>query len=202
METIKRWIAPFVFAMCMVGLAACANPQAVPLLTDEQVKQLLDTYPSSQKMYSFVTTLDEFNRENVDINKDGIPEILVDGKLDFFLPYLAVIGYSDGEWKVWFYQTEIGRYCADHRSSVVENVFVVDFLTCNGGSGLFDAVWKQYEVTCVDETCELVRQNIVWRDGVSGSDSALPLTETIKLPSDLEWVTSGGAMRFRPQPSN
>jgi hypothetical protein len=119
--------------------------------------------------------------------------------LDFFVPYLAVIGYGDGEWKVWFYQNEIGRYCADHRSSVAENAFVVDFLTCNGGSGLFDAVWKQYEVTCLDETCELARQDIVWRDGVCGSDSALPLTATLKLPIDLEWAMSGGELRFKPQ---
>jgi hypothetical protein len=51
METIKRWIISFVFAMCTLGLAACANPQAVPILTDKQVKQLLDAYPSSLKTY-------------------------------------------------------------------------------------------------------------------------------------------------------
>jgi hypothetical protein len=124
METIRRWSIPFAFALCMFGMAAGANPQTVSMLTDKQVMQLLDAYSSSLKTYySFVTALDEFNRENADTNKYGVLEMLIDGKLDFFVPYLAVVGYSDGEWKVWFYQNEIGRSCADHRSSVVENAF-------------------------------------------------------------------------------
>lgn len=195
---IKRWITRFVFVICMIVLISCTNPRGVPTLTSEHLKHLLSAYRSGVAKDKFTNTIDEFNRQDVDINKDGAPEVLIDGKWDRRLPYLAILGYSGDTWRIWFYQEDVGRYCADHRAAIVENTFVVDVLACNGGSGLFDAVWKQYEVDCVKEICSLTRQNTVWRDGVGGPYNTLPITEVIQLPSELQWaIGSGSTIRFK-----
>lgn len=200
---IKRRITLFVLMICMIILTSCANPQVVPTLTSEQIKHLLDAYRSGAAEDKFSNTIDEFNRQDVDINNDGTPEVLVDGTWDRSLPYLAILGYSSDTWRIWFYHDDVGRYCADHRAALVNHTFVVDLLTCNGGSGLFDAAWKQYEVDCVKEICSLTRQETVWRDGVGGPYNRLPITEAIKLPSELQWaLDSESTIRFKLQSHN
>ncbi|MFZ4662079.1 MAG: hypothetical protein ACOYNY_34025 [Caldilineaceae bacterium] len=141
-----------------------ASPTPVSPLTDLAVAQMLfaeRSLPLGELETTFRQQLadgyfQDYTRQDLDVNGDGQPEILISGHISMWYLYFAILGYTDQGWQEWLYTTADTKYCGDVRPTVTTALMTVDFLTCSGGTGVFDLAWEQRWVQCDTTSCAVV----------------------------------------------
>lgn len=143
---------------------ASTSPTPVPPLTDLAVAQMLFAerpLPLGELEATFRQQLadghfQDYTRQDLDVNGDGQPEILISGHISFWYLYFAILGYTAQGWQEWLYTTADTKYCGDVRPTVTTGQITVDFLTCTGGTGVLDLAWEQRWVQCGRDHCAVV----------------------------------------------
>ena len=138
--------------------------QEVPPLTDLEAAKILFNQrplPIGELETTFRQQLtdgyfQDYTRQDVDVNGDGQPEILISGHISVWYLYFAILGYTAQGWQEWLYTTADSKYCGDVRPTVTTDQITVDFLTCSGGTGVFDLAWEQHWVQCGTASCAVV----------------------------------------------
>lgn len=138
--------------------------QEIPPLSDLEAAKLLFA-ERSLPLGELATTFQEqvvagyfqdYTRQDLDVNGDGQPGILISGHISVWYLYFASLGYTAQGWQEWLYITADTKYCGDVRPTVTPEQITVDFLTCSGGTGLFDLAWEQRWVQCAAASCTVV----------------------------------------------
>lgn len=161
-------IPPLPATLVVPHLESTSTPseigQNIPSLTDIEAAQILfakRSLPLGELETTFRQQLadgyfQDYTRQDLDVNGDGQLEILISGHISQWYLYFAILGYTDQGWQEWLYTTSDTKYCGDVRTSVTAEQLVVDFLTCSGGTGVFDVAWEQRWVRCGPHGCVVV----------------------------------------------
>lgn len=165
----------------VILLTATPSPTSspVPTLAVTSTPQITSSGPADLEVLSFVFerhppqlgTLTEefldkvaagqygdFNRQDVDLDGNSQPEILVSGQAEGLYLYLAILTRDPaGALREILYTDNVeGKYCAEVRTTVEPERVVADFLTCTGGTGFLVQTWEQRWIECQAGVCHLV----------------------------------------------
>jgi hypothetical protein len=162
------------FAMCSLFIGGCTPVQPTtescslkvehPSDTDivrfifAQRYPDLDTLTPQQRQGFFFSRFGAITQQSVDIDDDERKEILVtnqDAKTSN--PFLSILSYSDSCWHERLYTDAFGRYCGNVKAQIAKpGEVVVDFVTCNGGTGLLITTRDRRQIQCDQESCGIV----------------------------------------------
>lgn len=97
-------------------------------------------------------------RQDVDVNGDGVTELLVAGEGANVESFIAVFGRSGGAWRESFFERSAmwGKYCSWSQAAVRDGIVVADFLMCNGGTGVVYMDWQQRWILCQAGDCRKI----------------------------------------------
>jgi hypothetical protein len=100
----------------------------------------------------------DFQRQEVDVNGDKQPEILISGQPETFYLFVTILKRnSNGQLSELFYTDNInGKYAGEVRVSLAGQRVVADFLTSTGGTGCVETTWEQRWIECREDSCQQV----------------------------------------------
>lgn len=164
-------------------------------LTDEQASDLelaqfvmnrhLPQYAWQARNESF-----DFVREDIDIDGDGRPETIIHGSHWYKTDFVAVLSYDSNKraWHELAYAEESGHYCIESKYSVTPPFLIADFLSCGGGTGIFNQDWFQHWIKCDKDKCRDVwsAQIFDWSQGINDTMGVNYTTTTIERPNPQE----------------